>query len=97
MTVVEVAREAMNQESLKLPPKLPIVRWSVEDYEDSSGEQALRVLVVLDENVDIEKISGRDVGELKFAIYDALQRKGITLFPYVFLAKQSELDEPTEE
>ena len=67
------------------------------DYTDSTGEPALRVLLVLDESVDVEHFSGQDVGELKWEIRESLRKHGITLFPYIFLAKQSELDEVDNE
>jgi len=69
----------------------------IEDYVDTSGEDALRVLVVLDEKVRVEKITGREVSDLKMAIRDWLREQGVELWPYIFLAKQSELDEDDEE
>ena len=68
-----------------------------EDYIDSTGEPALRVQVILDESVDIDTMRGDQVGELKFAIRDSLRRHGVTLFPYIFLAKRSELAEADSE
>jgi nitric oxide synthase oxygenase domain/subunit len=39
----------------------------------------------------------RDVVAMISAIRDSLRQRGITLFPYVFIAKQSELDEEENE
>lgn len=92
-----VVDEALDLGKLTLPASLPVVRIESEDYTDSTGEPSLRVLVVLDESVDIYHFSGQDVGDLKSAIRDSLQAHGITVFPYIFLAKQSELDELVDE
>src|SRR5262245_20585887 len=96
MPVAEQARRALNLKSLSLPASLPVLRVDAEDYTDWEGEPALRVQVVLDESVDPEHVSGEDVGELKFAIREALRKHGVTLFPYIFLATQSELDQPAD-
>jgi hypothetical protein len=97
MPVVEEARRALDLKTLSLPQGIPVLRVETEDYTDWEGQPALRVLVVIAESVDPYKISGQDVGNLKAAIRQALKRHGMTLFPYIFLAKQSELDEPADE
>ena len=97
MPVDQRTREALNLEGLKLPSRPRVTRIEVEDYTDSSGEASLRVLVVLDESTDIDQVSGEEVGELKSAIRRSLREHGITMFPYIFLAKPSELDEPDDE
>jgi hypothetical protein len=84
-----------------LKPKLPrhprVVDIRVEDYVDTDGEDALRVTVILDERVNPAKASGQDITELTRAIHDRIRELGIELWPYVFFAKQSELDEDDEE
>ena len=84
-----------------LKPKLPrnprVVDIRVEDYVDADGEDALRVTVILDERVKIEKVSGQDISDLKSAIHDRIRELGVELWPYIFLAKQSELDEDDED
>jgi len=97
MTVIEESREALDLKKLALPPGLPVTRLEVEDYADADGEPALRVLAVIAESVVIEQVSGRDVVAMKSAIRESLWQRGITLFPYVFIAKQSELDEDEDE
>src|SRR2546421_7318783 len=97
MSVDAKAREALDLKSLSFPPSLPVIRLEVEDYTDWDGDPALRVLVVLDESVDEEQVSGEDAGDLKFAIRESLRKHGITLFPYIFLAKPSELAESDED
>ena len=97
MPVDEKTREALDLRSLRLPPSPPVTRVEVQEYTDSSGEPSLRVLVVLDESTDLDQVSGDDVGELKFAIRESLKAHGVDVFPYIFLAKPSELDEPDDE
>jgi len=83
--------------NLKLPASPPVERVEAEDYTDSSGESALRVQVIIKESTDIDQVSGADVGELKSAIRASLRRHGVTFFPYIFLAKPSELAEVDAE
>jgi hypothetical protein len=81
----------------KLPSNPRIVDIRVEDYVDTDGDDALRVTVVLDEKVNVEKVNGQAVTDLKRVIRDRIRGLGIELWPYIFLAKQSELDEDNEE
>ncbi len=74
-----------------------MIRVEVEDYTDWDGAPALRMLVVLDESVDPEKVSGEAAGQLKSVIRKSLRKHGIELFPYIFFAKPSELAETNEE
>ena len=97
MAVDQKAHAALGLEQLAIPPGLPVTRIEVQDYTDSTGEPSLRVLVVLDESVDLEHISGRDVGELKWSIRESLRKHGISSFAYIFMAKQSELDATSDE
>jgi len=83
--------DAVDLKSLSLPPSLPVAEVRVEDYTDSSGEPALRILVVLEEDADVENLKGDSVRALKSAIHDSLRNHGVSAFPYIFLAKPSEL------
>jgi hypothetical protein len=69
----------------------------VEDYVDWTGDPALRVQVILPEETEVEKISGDEVSELRSAIHESLRSRGVTLWPYVFFAKRSELTEVDAE
>ena len=97
MAVDQKAQDALDVGQLPIPPGLPVARIEVQDYTDSTGEPSLRVLVVLDESVDLEHISGRDVSDLKWEIRESLRKHGISSFAYIFMAKQSELDAPSDE
>jgi hypothetical protein len=97
MTVDEKTREALDLKTLHLPHSPPVVRLDAEDYTDSDGESSLRITVVLEEATDISHVSGEDVGELKSVIRESLRNHGINVFPYIFLAKPSELQETGDE
>jgi hypothetical protein len=81
----------------KLPREPKVVDIRVEDYVDTDGEDALRVTVVIDEDVDVEKVDGDDVMVMKRAIHDRIRDLGVERWPYVFVVKQSELDEADED
>lgn len=93
MSAAEKINAALNLEELapRLPPSPPVSRVQWEDYVDSDGEDALRVLVVLPDEVDEFKFDGRSITKLKTAIHESLQKHGIHKFPYIFLAKEADL------
>jgi hypothetical protein len=97
MPVSEKTRKALDVKSLPLPPGLGVTKLEVEEYTDSTGEPSLRVWVILDESTDVEKVSGQSIGEFKSAIQQRLREHGNTLFPYIFLAKESELADTDQE
>ncbi len=90
MAVAEKARKVLDLKKLKLPPSPKVVAIEVDDYVDWEGNNALRIWAILDEDTDVDRISGREVIDLKGAILDALLKKGIAEFPYISLAKASE-------
>jgi hypothetical protein len=92
MTVVEKARIALDPKKLKLPPRPKIDDIQVEEYADWEGEDALRVQVILAEDTTDDDLTGESAIDLKSAIHDALLAQGIEEFPYVFVAKRSELE-----
>jgi hypothetical protein len=99
MPVDQRIRNALKLSDLKskLPKSPRVVDIRVEDYVDAQGEDALRVWVIIDEEVNIEKFNGDDISSLKTAIRDRIFKLGVDLWPYVRIAKQSELDERDEE
>ncbi len=97
MPVDQNTIDALDLQSLHLPQSPSVTKLEAEDYTDSSGEPSLRILVVLDEATDISSVSGDAVGELKSVIRESLRNHGITVFPYIFLAKPSELQESDDE
>jgi hypothetical protein len=95
MPVDQKILDALNLSELKskLPRNPKIVDIRVEDYFDTDGEDALRVWLILDENVKVEKLRGEDIGAWKSGIRERIRDQGVTLWPYVHFAKQSEFDE----
>jgi hypothetical protein len=91
MTVSDAIKEALDLSNLALPESLNVTRIEYEDFLDQDDEPSLRVLVVIDELTDIDRVDGNDVGRLKMAILVSLQQRGVELFPYIFIAKPSEL------
>jgi hypothetical protein len=90
-------QEAIDLTQLRLPPDLRVLSIEAEDYTDWSGDPALRVSVVIDENTDVDHLSGDTINEFKRVIHDNLLQHGITLFPYFRFAKPSELAEGDED
>jgi hypothetical protein len=81
----------------KLPRNPKVVDIQVEDYVDTDGEDALRVTVIIDEEVDVENVDGDDVTAVKRAIRDRIRDLGVELWPYIHFAKPSELEEEDDE
>ena len=81
----------------KLPRNPKVVDIRVEDYVDTDGEDALRVTIVIDEDVDVEKVSGQDITDLKNAIRRRIRELGVELWAYIRIAKPSELEEDDDE
>ena len=99
MAVDRKIRDALKLSELKskLPRSPRVVDIRVENYVDTDGEDALRVTVVLDERVKVEELRGEDIIALKSTIHDRIHELGVELWPYIRIAKQSELDEDDEE
>lgn len=97
MPVSVDTREALDLKNLPSPPGLRVLSIEAEDLTDWTGDPALRVNVLLDESVEVEKLTGAAMGDFTSAIHESLINHGITLFPYIFFAKPSELAETDEE
>lgn len=99
MAVDQKIRDALKLSKLKtkLPKNPQVVDIRVEEYVDTDGEDALRITAILDEKVNIEEFKGEDIIALKSAIRQRVREQGVELWPYIRLAKQSELDELEEE
>ncbi|MEZ6130662.1 MAG: hypothetical protein R3C59_18405 [Planctomycetaceae bacterium] len=95
MPVAQVIQEALDLKRLNLPESPKVIDLIVENYTDMDGEASLRITAVIDEATDLDQIEGGNVGRLKAEIHRSLQQRGIELFPYIFIAKPSEL--ATEE
>jgi hypothetical protein len=105
MAVAEHAQAVLDPNKLRLPASPRVLEIKVQEYVDWTGDDALQVWVTIAEETDVGRLSGRDVGKLDAAIHDALLADGIKEFPYIRIAKPSELaalasgelDEDSEE
>jgi hypothetical protein len=99
MSVDQKIRDALNLSKLKtkLPRNPRVVDIRVEEYVDTSGEDALRVTVILDENVEAEKLKAEDLTAMARELRARVREQGFELWPYVQFVKQSELDAENEE
>jgi hypothetical protein len=99
MPVDQKIRDSLRLGDLKskLPPNPRVVDIRVEDYVDTDGEDALRVTVVLDEDVEVEKLRAEETTRLKTLIHDLLRDQEVELWPYIQFAKQSDLDQLDDE
>jgi len=96
MPVTEAIREALNLSRLNLPESPKVLDLIAENYTDVDGEASLRITAVIEEDTDLDNFDGSNIGRLKTEIHRALQQHGIELFPYIFIAKPSELS-PEEQ
>lgn len=97
MPVAQSTLDAVDLNELKLPASLAVCNIEVEEYYDFDGDEALRVNVIIDESVDVENFNGREIGDLHQAIGDSLRAHGVTVFPYIFIFKESERNISDEE
>ena len=97
MTDQRKIRKALNLKKLPPPINMRVLRLDGEDYTTWDGDPALRISVLLDESTEVEKVTGEEIGNFERAIRENLHNNGISLFPYIFYAKPSELAETDEE
>jgi hypothetical protein len=99
MAVDQKIRDVLKLSKLrsKLPRDPKVVDIRVEEYVDTDGEDALRVTIILDEGVEVEKLRGEDISALESAIRERIRDQTMELWPYIWFAKQSELDEDDDE
>lgn len=97
MTAIETARDILDPAKLNLPPNIPVLRIETEAYTDMDGEDSLRVNVIIADDTVVENVGGKNWMKLKMAIRDSLLDQDIRLFPYIFIAKPSELAETDED
>lgn len=90
MTVSKQAARLLAPKGLDLPSAPRVLGIEVEDTVDSSGEDALRVYVIIADGTRDKELTGENMLKLKGAIHDKLLAHGIHLFPYVFLRTESQ-------
>ena len=84
-------QRAIDLRQIPVPAGFNIVSIEAEDYTDWDGDPALRISVVIDENMDVDHISGEVINTFKRSVRDSLIKHGVTLFPFFRFAKPSEL------
>ena len=97
MTVIVDTRGALDLKEIPMPPGMNILQLDAENYTDWTGDPALRINVLIDDSTIVEKVPGSALNHLTTTIHDRLIERGISLFPYFFFAKPSELAETDEE
>jgi hypothetical protein len=90
MTIAQKAGKLLNPKTLDLPSRPEVVGIEVEDYVDSAGEEALRVYVIIRDGTRDEELSGESGLQMKRAIRERLQQRGVPLFPYVQYRTESQ-------
>ena len=97
MTVLEKTKEALDLSLLKLPPIPRVLSIAAEDYEDWDGMPSLKVQVIIDDDTEVDKVTGQMVGDVESAIRQSLREHGVREFAYIWFAKPSELAEVEED
>ena len=97
--MIQKVQDALKLSKLKskLPRNPKFVDIRVEDYVDSDGEDALRVTIVIDEDVDVENVSGQEITDLKSVVRRRIRELGVELWAYIQIAKLSELEDDDNE
>ena len=93
MSLDDKARSALEPAKLDLPASPRVLAIDVEVAEDSSGDEALSVYVILPNDVADDSLTGDNVLHLKRAIRSSLTQHGIDLFPYIHLRTENERKE----
>lgn len=94
---LELARRALDPRKLALPPRPVVESIEVEEMVDWTGDEGLRIQVIIGEDTRDEELTGKFGLALRFAIREALATEGIELFPYTYIAKPSDLLAAPEE
>lgn len=89
MALDETTRTALS--NLTIPPSSGVQEIRPEQYVDASGDPAIRVWLILPDETDEQKLPTDEIRRLKASIRESLAASGVVEFPYVFLAKQSEM------
>jgi hypothetical protein len=83
---------AVSLESLRLPASPRVAEIHVEETEDSTGDDALEVYVVLADDVTDEASTWEHVAPIEAAIREAIRDAGESRFPYFTFGKRSQYE-----
>lgn len=84
--------EALNPTKLSLParPRVEEIQWW--EFTDQIGEDALRVVVVLDADTTTEERGWLRLKPIEDAIFDRIRAYEISLYPYIRFVTRTELE-----
>jgi hypothetical protein len=92
--VMSAIEEILNPSNLDLPAEPRIAKIEAHDYEDWQGIPSLRVHVVV-ESFPQDPKKWPDLAPVREAIFTALKRAGIELFPFIrFVTVTERASEP---
>ena len=86
----ERINQALQPDALDLPsiPRVVKVEWGLD--EDSSGEESLDIVVLLDSDTTDDDIRAAPIQEIKWRIMENLRRHGVTQSPYFTFEREGE-------
>lgn len=82
--------QLLRLDALNLPASLNVSDVDWEIVEDSSGEDSLEIVVVVDDDTTDEQIRKAPIHEIKNRIAESLISGGIQYFPYILFERKSE-------
>jgi hypothetical protein len=86
----ELPPPSLDLAKLKLPPKPRVRRVVIEPYVDHTGEDELRVWIVLDDSTTDRDFMSIGVRRVERVITDALLEMGERRFPYTRFVRSKE-------
>lgn len=93
MSYEDTSMQELELGELLLPERPRIERIQFQPWENSSGEPSFRVWVILPDDTSDDELTGDRVLEIKRLIFDYLQKKERSLFPYIHILSQSDFKE----
>jgi hypothetical protein len=83
--------KALDLTKLSLPPRPTVEEVDWWDFIDPTGDEALRVVVVLGADTTPKEHRRSSVKPIEDAIFDRIHEYEIPLFPYIWIFTRSEL------
>lgn len=88
----EELAELLSVDRLALPSRPKVVDIKFEEYQDSTGDDALEIHVILDDATPDSQRRWARIGPIEEAIRQALQNAGEARFPYITAATLAEYE-----
>jgi hypothetical protein len=93
MAVDQSIREALDLETLDLPPEPRVVRLHVLEIVDWEEVPALEISIVIPDETDVEAIPPGAMGEVTDAIHNRVLEMGETRLPYMRVLTETHFEE----